>query len=46
MNAFREVLVAVPYDGGHGLELGCVLRSALPELPERYHTGHDPLPHM
>ena len=46
MNAFREVLVAVPYDGGHGLELGCVLRSALPELPERYHTGHDPVPHI
>jgi len=46
MNAFREVLVAVPYDGGHGLELGGVLRSALPELPERYHTGHDPVPHI
>src|SRR3990170_4566660 len=46
VNAFRDVLVAVPYDGGRGLELGRVLRSALPELPERYHTGHDPLPHI
>jgi len=46
LNAFRDVLVAVPYDGGRGLELGRVLRSAVPELPERYHTGHDPLPHI
>jgi len=46
LNAFRDVLVAVPYDGGRGLELGRVLRSALPELPERYHTGHDPVPHI
>src|SRR3990172_8304379 len=46
VNAFRDVLVAVPYDGGRGLELGRVLRSALPELPERYHTGHDPVPHI
>ena len=46
VNAFRDVLVAVPYDGGRGLELGRLLCSALPELPERYHTGHDPLPHI
>ena len=46
VNAFRDVVVAVPYDGGRGLELGRVLVSALPELPERYHTGHDPLPHI
>src|SRR3989337_2397134 len=46
VNAFRDVIVAVPYDGGRGLELGRVLRSALPELPERYHTGHEPLPHI
>ena len=46
LNAFRDVLVAVPYDGGRGLELGRVLRAALPELPERYHTGHDPVPHI
>jgi len=46
LNAFRDVVVAVPYDGGRGLELGRVLRSALPELPERYHTGHDPVPHI
>ena len=46
VNAFRDVVVAVPYDSGRGLELGRVLRSALPELPERYHTGHDLLPHI
>src|SRR3970282_522136 len=46
VNAFRDVLAAVPYDGGRGLELGRVLRSALPELPERHHTGHDPRPNI
>src|SRR3990170_7034590 len=46
LNAFRDVLVAVPYDGGRGLELGRGLRSAIPELPERYHSGHDPVPHI
>ena len=46
VNAFRDVLVAVPYDGGRGLEIGRALRGALPELPERYHTGHDPVPHI
>jgi len=46
VNAFRDVVVAVPYDGGRGLELGRVLRSALPELPERYHAGHEPVPHI
>ncbi len=46
LNAFRDVLVAVPYDGGHGQELGRLLRSAIPELPERYPDGHEPLPHI
>ena len=46
INAFRDVLVAVPYDGGRSLEIARVLRSALPQLPQRYHTGHDPLPHI
>ena len=46
LNAFRDVFVAVPYDGGRGLELGRLLRSAIPELPERYPTGHDLLPHI
>jgi len=46
LNAFRDVLVAVPYDSGRGLEIGRALRRALPELPERYHTGHDPVPHI
>ncbi len=46
LNAFRDVLVAVPYDGGRGLELGRLLRSTIPELPERYPDGHEPLPHI
>ena len=46
LNAFRDVLIAVPYDGGRGLELGRLLRSAIPELPERYPDGHEPLPHI
>lgn len=46
LNAFSEVLVAVPYDGGRGLELGALLRRAVPHLPERYPDGHDPLPHI
>jgi hypothetical protein len=46
LNAFRDVLVAVPYDGGRGLELGRILRLAVPELPERYFEGHEPLPHI
>ena len=46
LNAFRDVVVAVPYDGGRGQELGRILRSALPELPERYPDGHEPLPHV
>jgi len=46
LNTFREVVVAVPYDSGRGLELGGVLRSAMPELPERYLDGHDLLPHI
>ncbi len=46
LNAFRDVLVAVPYDSGRGLELGRLLRSAIPELPERYPDGHEPLPHL
>jgi 2'-5' RNA ligase len=46
LNAFREVLVAVPYDGGRGLQIGALLRRAVPHLPERYPDGHDPLPHI
>ena len=46
LNAFQDVVVAVPYDGGHGRELGGVIRCALPEFPERYWTGHEPLPHI
>lgn len=46
LNAFRDVLVAVPYDGGRGDELGRVIRAAEPRLPQRYHAGHDPLPHI
>ena len=46
LNALRDVLIAVPYDGGRGQELGRLLRSAIPELPERYPDGHEPLPHI
>jgi 2'-5' RNA ligase len=46
LNAFREVVVAVPYDGGRGLALGDRLRKSVPNLPERYPDGHDPLPHV
>jgi hypothetical protein len=46
LNAFREVVVAVPFDGGRGLALGGLLRKAAPELPERYPDGHEPLPHI
>ncbi|MEE9284586.1 MAG: 2'-5' RNA ligase family protein [Dehalococcoidia bacterium] len=46
LNGFHDVLVAVPYDGGRGRELGRLLRSAMPELPERYPDGHEPLPHI
>jgi hypothetical protein len=46
LNTFRDVVVAVPYDGGRGLEMGRVLRSAIPQFPERYPEGHEPLPHI
>ncbi|MEE8347590.1 MAG: 2'-5' RNA ligase family protein, partial [Dehalococcoidia bacterium] len=46
LNAFRDVAVAVPYDGGRGRELAGALRAAIPELPERYPDGHDSLPHI
>ena len=46
LNAFRDVIVAVPYDGGRGPELGRVLRTAVPELPQLYPDGQEPLPHV
>ncbi|MBI2913100.1 MAG: 2'-5' RNA ligase family protein [Chloroflexi bacterium] len=46
VNAFRDVVVAVPYDGGHFAELNQRLRSAIPELPARYLDGHEPIPHI
>lgn len=46
LNAFRDVVVAVPYDGGRGLKLRRALRSAVPELPELYPDGQEPLPHV
>lgn len=46
LNAFRDVLVAVPYDGGRGLKLGGAIRAAVPDLPELYPDGHDLLPHI
>jgi len=46
LNAFRDVVVAIPYDGGRSLELASILRAAMPELPDRYPDGNDPLPHI
>lgn len=46
LNAFRDVVVAVPYDGGRGLELGGLIRSAVAEMPDRYPDGNEPLPHI
>jgi 2'-5' RNA ligase len=46
LNAFRDVAVAVPYDGGRGMELGAIIRAAVPELPQRYPGGLEPLPHI
>jgi 2'-5' RNA ligase len=46
VNAFKDVVVAIPYDGGHSRELSRRLRGALPQLPERYLDGHTPLPHI
>lgn len=46
VNAFKDVIVAIPYAGGHQRELNRRLRSALPEMPERYLDGNYPLPHI
>ena len=46
VNAFRDVVVAIPYDGGHFSKLNRRLRAALPELPARYLDGHEPIPHI
>jgi len=46
LNAFPDVVVAIPYEGGNFRELHRRLRVAIPELPERYFDGHDPLPHI
>ena len=46
LNAFQDVVVAVPFDGGRGLELGTMIRESVPELPQRYPGGLEPLPHI
>jgi hypothetical protein len=46
LNAFRDVVVGVPYDGGRGLEMGRLIRAAVPEMPDRYPDGNEPLPHI
>jgi 2'-5' RNA ligase len=46
VNAFKDVVVAIPYDQGHSAELHRRLRTTLPQLPERYLDGYDPLPHI
>jgi 2'-5' RNA ligase len=46
LNVFRDVLVAVAYDGGHSVEIRQRLMEAVPQLPEKYWNMLRPLPHI
>jgi len=46
LNVFRDVLVAVAYDGGHSVELRRRLMEAVPQLPQKYWNMLRPLPHI
>lgn len=46
LNAFQDVVVAVAFDGGRGMEVGAAIREAVPQLPQRYPAGIEPLPHI
>jgi len=46
LNVFREVLVAVAYDGGHSAEVRRRLADAVPGLPQRYWGALAPVPHV
>ena len=46
LNVFRDVLVAVAYDGGHSAEIRRLLADVVPELPDRYWNVLPALPHV
>ena len=46
VNAFQDVVVAVLYESGHFADIQRLLRERLPQLPERYLDGYEPLPHI
>lgn len=46
LNVFRDVLVAIAYDGGHSAEIRWRLVEAVPELPRKYWNALPPLPHI
>jgi 2'-5' RNA ligase len=46
LNVFRDVLVAVAYEGGHSAEIRRRLAEVVPELPQKYWNALPPLPHI
>lgn len=46
LNVFRDVLVAVAYDGGHSAEIRRRLVETVPELPDKYWNVLPSLPHI
>ncbi len=46
LNVFRDVLVAVAYDGGHSAEIRRRLAEVVPELPDKYWNALPSLPHI
>jgi len=46
LNVFRDVLVAVAYDGGHSAEIRRRLAEVVPELPDKYWNTLPALPHI
>jgi len=46
LNVFRDVLVAMAYDGGHSAELRRRLMEAVPQLPQKYWNMLRPLSHI
>jgi len=46
LNVFRDVLVAIAYDGGHSAEIRRRLAEVVPELPDKYWNTLPALPHI
>jgi len=46
LNVFRDVLVAVAYDGGHSAAIRRRLAEVVPELPDKYWNVLPALPHI